>query len=114
MGYKAHIAQLMSVPPYAAAALITIAVGYLGDRTRRRGIYAMVVAPLGMIGFAILLADAPVAAKYTGTFLAATGIYPLIPNTICWLTSNTEGSYKRGMSLGIAMGWANLQGCGES
>ncbi|KAK5168130.1 uncharacterized protein LTR77_006698 [Saxophila tyrrhenica] len=111
MGYEANTAQLMSVPPYAAAAIATILVGYLGDRTKRRGIYAIYIAPLGMIGFAILLTDVPAAGKYAGTFLAAVGIYPLIPNTICWLASNTEGVYKRGITLGITMGWANLQGC---
>jgi MFS family permease len=112
MGYQGTQAQLMSVPPYAAAAIATVLVGYLGDLTRQRGIYAITFALLGVIGFAILLSNAPIAAKYTGTFLAGMGIYPLIPNTVCWLTANTEGVYKRGISLGIAMGWANLQGVG--
>jgi len=104
----------MSVPPYAVAAVATVLVGYLGDRTHRRGVYAILIAPLGMIGFAVLLSDVPAKGKYAGTFLAALGIYPLIPNTICWVASNTEGVYKRGLTLGIAMGWANLQGLGKA
>ncbi|KEF52881.1 uncharacterized protein A1O9_11299 [Exophiala aquamarina CBS 119918] len=110
LGYKATTAQLMSVPPYIAAALLTIAVGFLADRIRQRGLCAIAVSSLSVIGFGILVSDLPAGAKYAGTFLAAMGIYPCIPNTVTWLSNNTEGVYKRGISLGLAMGWANLQG----
>jgi hypothetical protein len=100
----------MSVPPYIAAALLTIAIGFIADRTRQRGLCAISVSSLGVIGFGILVSDLPAGAKYAGTFLAAMGIYPCIPNTVTWLANNTEGVYKRGISLGLAMGWANLQG----
>ncbi|KAK5689947.1 hypothetical protein LTR17_026096 [Elasticomyces elasticus] len=113
MGYRANTAQLMSVPPYAVAAVATVLVGNLGDRTQRRGLYAMLIASLGMIGFAVLLSDIPAGGKYLGTFLAPLGIYTLIPNNICWLASNTQGIYKRGLTLGFAMGWANPQGLGK-
>jgi len=83
----------------------------VGDRTKQRGLCAIAIAPLGVIGFALLLSDVPVGAKYAATFLAAMGIYPCIPNTISWVANNTEGVYKRGITLGLAMGWANLQGC---
>ncbi|KAJ9609686.1 hypothetical protein H2200_006014 [Cladophialophora chaetospira] len=110
LGYKATTAQLMSVPPYAAAALLTVAIGFIADKTRQRGVCAILVSSLGVIGFAILISDAPVGAKYAATFLAACGIYPCIPNSLTWLANNTEGVYKRGVSIGLAMGWANLQG----
>jgi MFS family permease len=55
MGYKSTRAQLMSVPPYACAAVLTIAVGFYADRTRRRGLCNMVVSLLGVVGFAMLL-----------------------------------------------------------
>ena len=37
LGYKSTKAQLLSVPPYAVAAVITITVGFVADRTRMRG-----------------------------------------------------------------------------
>lgn len=37
MGYKSTRAQLLSVPPYAVAAVVTITVGFIADRTRMRG-----------------------------------------------------------------------------
>lgn len=39
LGYTAETAQLMTVPPYIAACLCTIAGGYLADRHGQRGIY---------------------------------------------------------------------------
>lgn len=111
LGYKQTTAQLLSVPPYAAAAIFTIIIGIIGDKTRQRGLCAIAVAPLGVIGFALLVGVSSPGAKYAATFLAALGIYPCIPNTISWVANNTEGVYKRGITLGLAMGWANLQGC---
>lgn len=70
----------------------------------------MIMASFGVVGFIILLNDVPVGAKYAATFLAAMGIYPCIPNNAAWMANNTEGVYKRGVTIGLAMGWANLQG----
>jgi hypothetical protein len=38
------------------------------------------------------------------------GIYPCIANTISWMSNNIEGVYKRGVVLGIMIGWGNLNG----
>jgi hypothetical protein len=51
MGYAGTHAQLLSVPPYAVAATMTIIVGWLGDRTRQRGILNMIVVSIGIAGF---------------------------------------------------------------
>jgi hypothetical protein len=37
MGYKNVHAQLLSVPPYAVAAVATVTVGFIADRTGKRG-----------------------------------------------------------------------------
>jgi len=110
MGYKSTQAQLMSVPPYACAAVLTIAVGFYADRTRRRGLCNMVVSLLGVVGFAMLLGSHKPHVKYAGTFLGALGIYPCIANTISWMSNNIEGVYKRGIVLGFVIGWGNLNG----
>ena len=110
LGYKTTQAQLLTVPPFAAAAVLTVIVGFIGDKSRQRGLCAMIVSPLAVVGFAMLLGSRSPHVKLAATFLVAMGVYPCIPNTIAWVANNTEGSYKRGATLGIAMGWANLQG----
>ncbi|KGO77754.1 Major facilitator superfamily domain, general substrate transporter [Penicillium italicum] len=101
---------LLSVPLYAAAAILTVTVGFIADRTRQRGLCNIAVSFLGMIGFAMLLGCESAGARYAGTFLGAMGIYPAIANTISWTSNNTEGVYKRGVSLGFIIGWGNLNG----
>lgn len=131
----------MSVPPYAVAAVATVCVGYIADRTKRRGICNIIIAMVGMAGFLMMIISKDPAVKYAGTFLGALGIYPAIPNTIAWSSNNVEGKpassiqdaflfvphmdpqrmadifaspqigvYKRGVTIGIVIGWGNLQG----
>ncbi|KAK7970611.1 hypothetical protein PG996_000960 [Apiospora saccharicola] len=103
-------AQLMSVPPYVAAAILTVIVGFVADRTRQRGLCNIVVSAIGIAGFAMMIGSDSAAVKYAGTFLGALGIYPCISNTISWMANNTEGVYKRGVVLGFVIGWGNLNG----
>lgn len=102
--------QLMSVPPYVAAAILTVVIGFVADRTRQRGLCNIVVSIIGIVGFAMLIGSSSSAVKYAGTFLGALGIYPCISNTITWMANNTEGVYKRGVVLGFVIGWGNLNG----
>lgn len=79
------------MPPYAAAAVLTVAVGFIADRTRQRGIANILVSLLGIVGFCMLIGASSPGARYAGTFLGAMGIYPAISNTISWTSNNTEG-----------------------
>ncbi|RYP43353.1 hypothetical protein DL768_009970 [Monosporascus sp. mg162] len=110
MGYAGTKAQLLSVPPYACAALCTVAVGFIADRTRMRGYYNIGTVLIGMVGFIMLLATADPQVQYAGTFLGAVGIYPTISNTLSWVANNTEGALKRAVVLGMVVGWGNLNG----
>lgn len=127
MGYSSIKAQLMSVPPYAAAAVVTVAIGFVADKTRQRGLCNIFISLLAIVGFALLLGAESAGARYAGTFLGAMGIYPCVSNTISWAGNNTEGMppsslyfhirilmrtgvYKRGVSLGFIIGWGNLNG----
>ncbi|KAF2166533.1 hypothetical protein M409DRAFT_54872 [Zasmidium cellare ATCC 36951] len=108
--YSSTVANLLSVPPYAAAAILTVALGFIADRTRARGWCNIITSLLAIAGFAMLLGSQDPNMKYAGTFLGALGIYPTIANTITWCSNNTEGVYKRGVTLGFVIGWGNLNG----
>jgi len=110
LGYTAVKANLLSVPPYAIAAVMTIVVGFAADKVKSRGIFNIGFSLLGMVGFAMLIGTQNPHVKYAGVFLAAIGIYPCISNTIAWGSNNFEGVYKRGVSMGFLIGWGNLSG----
>ena len=100
--------QLMSVPPYAVAAAMTVFIGWFADRTRLRGWANIAVSFMGCVGFAMLLGSDNPKIKYAGTFLGAAGIYPTVSNTLTWASNNVEGVYKRGVMVGIVVGWGNM------
>lgn len=56
-------AQLLTVPPYAAAAVCTVAVGFIADRTKQRGLCNIVMSLVGVVGFAMLLGERRLAYK---------------------------------------------------
>ena len=55
LGYESTTAQLLSVPPYAVAAVLTIIIGFTADRTRQRGWCNIGISVLAIVGFAMLL-----------------------------------------------------------
>jgi MFS family permease len=82
----------------------------MADRTGRRGIFNITFALIGCVGFIMLIASHSPHVAYAGTFLGAIGIYPCIANTITWVGNNSEGVYKRGVTLGAVIAWGNLNG----
>ena len=61
--------QLLTIPPYAAATILTVAVGFISDRTQRRGLCNMCTSVLGIVGFAMLTGAQNPTTRYIGTFL---------------------------------------------
>ncbi|EUC30205.1 hypothetical protein COCVIDRAFT_36449 [Bipolaris victoriae FI3] len=110
MGHKGTKAQLLSVPPYAVAAAMTVVIGYVADKTKKRGYCNMFVSAIGCVGFAMLLATTKPNVQYAATFLGAMGIYPTVSNTLTWASNNVEGSLKRGVMVGVVVGWGNMNG----
>jgi len=106
----ANTANLLSVPVYAWACIVTCIVGFTADRYKNRGAFNLIFFTIGLVGYSILIASRDPKLSYAATFLAATGIYPLIANTIVWAANNTEGSYKRSVTLGMVIGFGNLNG----
>jgi len=64
----------------------------------------------GIIGYVLLLATSIPAAQYIGTFLAACGVYPMIPIMVMWNGNNIGGSIKRGVGIAIQIGFGNCGG----
>ncbi|KAH8833207.1 MFS general substrate transporter [Flagelloscypha sp. PMI_526] len=110
LGYKATPANLLTVPVYVFACIITCIVGFLADRYERRGLYNLIFLSLGAVGYIILISSRNPKLSYFATYLATCGIYPVIPNTIAWMSNNVEGSYKRSVTLGMVISFGNING----
>ncbi|KAL0060590.1 hypothetical protein AAF712_012593 [Marasmius tenuissimus] len=113
-GFQATKANLLTVPVYVFACIITCLVGFVADRKGKRGYLNIGFLCLGGAGYIILICSKSAALSYFAVFLATCGIYPVIPNTIAWMSNNVEGSYKRSVSLGMVISFGNINGAVSS
>lgn len=91
----------------------------MADRMGTRILFNFIFLSIGAVGYIILGTPSPppcapfadpdtvasrnAALSYFAIYLAASGIFPLIPNTIALVSNNVEGSYKRSVSLGMVI-----------
>ncbi|KAF9474103.1 MFS general substrate transporter [Pholiota conissans] len=109
-GFKANVANLLSVPVYAWGCFMTCVIGFLGDRLGSRRYINYALFGTGLVAYVILIASTTPALSYFAVYLAVSAIYPTIPNSVAWVASNVEGSYKRAVTLGMAIGFGNING----
>ena len=95
LGYTAAQAQLLTVPPYAVAFILTLIVAILSERLKLRALFIMLSSGLAIIGYIVLLTQTKPGAAYVGTILAAGGIYPAVAIVVSWPANNVSGQTKR-------------------
>ncbi|KAE8389063.1 major facilitator superfamily domain-containing protein [Aspergillus alliaceus] len=103
LGYKNLEAQLMTVPPYAAAYVVTVAVSWSADHFNRRGIHSAIFSLIGAMGFlasAVLPADA-YRSRYGCLIVAASGAFSCIPPLLGWLSSNLHSTAGAGLAIAL-------------
>ncbi|KAG8737472.1 hypothetical protein FRC10_008156 [Ceratobasidium sp. 414] len=84
MGYTAEKAQLLSVPPYILACILTVIVGISADRLKTRGRFMVTFFLLAVVGFAMLIASVKPGVQYTAVFVAAAGTFPTNAMCMAW------------------------------
>lgn len=87
-GWTSTEAQLKSVPPYLVACVVTIFLGWMSDRTNKRGIFMCGVLPLSIIGFSILRFVENAQAKYAAVFLNAIACFGASSGFLSWGINN--------------------------
>jgi MFS family permease len=116
LGYVRSTAQLMTVPIYITAAILTVIVAYYSDRSPRIGRAPFIFIPMCFILIGFIMAIAGSAhgklpgLVYAGVFIATCGIYPAFPGNVTWMSNNLAGTYKRAAGMAIHIGAGNLAG----
>ncbi|TQN64638.1 MFS transporter prlL [Colletotrichum shisoi] len=102
-GFMDLQAQLMTVPPYAAAYVVQIIVAWSADRFNARGAHSMALALVGGIGFAVSAVLPPDAynARYGCLIVGASGAFACIPPLLGWLTSNIFSTAATGLAIAL-------------
>ncbi|RFU35286.1 hypothetical protein B7463_g1035, partial [Scytalidium lignicola] len=103
LGYKNLEAQLMTVPPYAVAYVVTILVSWSADHFNARALHSAIFATIGAAGFmasALLPADA-YSQRYGCLIVASSGSFSCIPPLLGWLSSNLHSTAAVGLAIAM-------------
>ncbi|KAL1593164.1 hypothetical protein SLS60_010772 [Paraconiothyrium brasiliense] len=107
LGYENLQAQLMTIPPYAVAYVVSIATAWSSDHFNARALHSAVLSTIGAIGFlasAVLPADS-YHARYGCLIVAASGAFSCIPPLLGWLSSNMHTTAAAGLAIALNVSW---------
>ncbi|KAF2770499.1 MFS general substrate transporter [Teratosphaeria nubilosa] len=112
LGYKAADAQLLTVPVYALATILTVLYAVVSQKVGARAPFVIIAALCAIIGYGILLGNPHPKQRpgvsYLGTFFAAAGIYPAVGMTLSWPALNVSGQTKRATACALQITIGNL------
>jgi hypothetical protein len=128
LGYSSYQAQLLTVPPYALATVVTIGVAFLAARFKIRAPFAMTCSGIAIIGYIILLANNKYyivtthpkgvtthtpkynhpGISYLAVFFSAAGIYGSTALALGWPAVNVSGATKRATAGAMQITIGNL------
>ncbi|KAL3460522.1 major facilitator superfamily domain-containing protein [Aspergillus heterothallicus] len=103
LGYTSLNAQLMTVPPWAVAYVVTTVVAWSADHFNSRGLHSAAFSFIGAMGFlasAVLPADAYLH-RYGCLIVATSGSFACIPPLLGWLSSNIRSTAGTGLAIAL-------------
>jgi MFS family permease len=110
LGYGSTQTQLMTVPPFISAFIVTMITAYLADRYRQRGIAAIVTWTIAMVGIILFYKGRSIAVRYLSLFFLITGVYATAPSLICWIPNSTAAHTRRATAIAFAFICTNAGG----
>jgi MFS family permease len=111
LGYSNAQAQVHTIPVYIVALCFLLICAYLSGRLNHRYSFLIFGAAIGIIGWAIELAQVKaVSARYFGMFAITTSAYIQMPILVSWLSNNMGGNAKAAFATGFMIGLGN---CGN-
>ncbi|KAI0898167.1 MFS general substrate transporter [Annulohypoxylon nitens] len=110
LGYTASTAQLMTVPIYAVASILSVLFAFISDHVGKRSPFIISFLLIMIAGYSMCISSENPKVIYGGVFVIACAINPAFPGLVTWLSSNLSGTYKRSAGMAIQIGLGNLGG----
>ncbi|RDB29892.1 hypothetical protein Hypma_014036 [Hypsizygus marmoreus] len=104
LGYTNASAQLLTVPPYAVAAVVLVSFSFASDRLQSRGLFMATASTIGGIGYLLLLTvHSNNRVRYFATFCITSGTYTTIGLIIAWFAHNLGSETKKATGIPMFM-----------
>ncbi|KAJ3512418.1 hypothetical protein NMY22_g15336 [Coprinellus aureogranulatus] len=103
-GHSNAVSQLLTVPPYATAAVVLILFARTSDIRQSRGVFMVIACTLSGLGYLILLlSHSSMASRYFATFCITSGTYTTIGLVIAWFSHNLGSETKKATGIPMFM-----------
>ncbi|KAJ7765742.1 major facilitator superfamily domain-containing protein [Mycena metata] len=110
LGYTAAKAQLMSVPPFSVAFVMTMITAWISDRYQCRGWVTVFGSVLCIAGFGMFLGSLNHHVQYGSLFLSISGTYLMAPAISTWNANNAAPHVRRATAIAIGFIMTNSGG----
>ncbi|KAH6916427.1 major facilitator superfamily domain-containing protein [Coprinopsis sp. MPI-PUGE-AT-0042] len=110
MAFSPIRSQLLSVPPFALAFVISLVSAWVSDRYNQRAIVLFPLCLMCLAGWIMFYAAEGTWARYGSFFLIVPGVFASSPIAAAWVSNNSEPYYRRASS--IAWGFMATNGGG--
>lgn len=94
-GYSTLKTQLYTIPIYVVVAASILAIGFLSDHFKKRGIFLILCCSIASLGWLLLLVSKSQKLSLAACFLIGLGTYPQVVLIQTWMNSNVLGFTKR-------------------
>ncbi|KAJ1908687.1 hypothetical protein IWQ60_011583 [Tieghemiomyces parasiticus] len=110
LGYNALNSQLLTVPLYVFSALFGVFNAFISDRLRQRAYFNILPSVMAFIGFVLVAFLKDTVAKYVLLLLVIAGSNGSAAINVAWVSNNTLGKTKTGVTTGFVLMVGNAGG----
>lgn len=111
-GFGPRTSQLLTVPPFMFAFIVTMTAGMVADRHHRRGLVTIATSSLGILGCILNHTGTSLGIRYSSLFFLVAGIYSCAPTLLAWIPNNNAAYGKRASAIAIGFVISNAGGMG--
>ncbi|GAA6059484.1 hypothetical protein JCM10212_002227 [Sporobolomyces blumeae] len=109
-GYNTVQTQLLTVPPFVSAFVMTMLTAWFSDRYGQRGLCSMAMSVLALVGYIMFYKSLLTSVRYTALFIAITGVYSTAPALCTWINVNSAGHYRKATAVALGFIMTNSGG----
>ncbi|KMU78893.1 hypothetical protein CISG_07410 [Coccidioides immitis RMSCC 3703] len=103
LGWTAIMAQVMSIPVFVVATVVTLVCAVISDRMRHRYAFTLLGCGVATIGVSV-------GVRYMAVFMVTAGGFVAQPVVMAWVSNNMGGHYKRSIASSMQIGFGNSGG----
>ncbi|PWN49580.1 MFS general substrate transporter [Violaceomyces palustris] len=101
LGYKSWQAQLLTIPPYFLAFLVTMSVAHASFLVGKRLVFIIGSGLVAILGYIVQMTSPTLGGKYVSVFIVASGVYSGNALLLSLPSENISGQTKRATALAM-------------